>query len=214
MRKSRLSALFLLFWMPFGIASSDPAKEQKTIYDYSLVGLDGKEISLSTYKGKVLLLVNLASKSIYKNQIQSLEDLQKTYVDKGLVLLGIPSADFGAGEVDDNAALRHLYLDTGHITFPVFSKTSLRGKNCIPLVHFLTDSKTGVGGGEIHWNFTKFVVDRQGKAILRFEADSDPADPEFRLKIEQVLDGTFKKAPADKGPAAQTSGDDDDGDGA
>ena len=124
----RLTVLGLLFSIHLAFASSDTPAKHKTVYDYSLVALDGKEISLSTYKGKVLLIVNLASKSIYKNQIAALEDLQKTYADKGLVLVGIPSADFGAQELSDNSAIQHYYQDTEHINFPVFSKASLRGK--------------------------------------------------------------------------------------
>lgn len=209
----RITVLGLLFSFHLALASSDTPAKHKTVYDYSLVALDGKEISLSTYKGKVLLIVNLASKSIYKNQIAALEDLQKTYADKGLVLVGIPSADFGAQELTDNSAIQHYYRDTEHINFPVFSKASLRGKDSIPLVRFLTDPKDGTGGGEIHWNFTKFVVDRQGQPVLRFETDSDPADPEFRVKLEQVLEGTYKKKEKPGKPETPPSGEDEDDDG-
>jgi glutathione peroxidase len=209
----RLTVLGLLFSIHLAFAASDTPAKHKTVYDYSLVALDGKEISLSTYKGKVLLIVNLASKSIYKNQIAALEDLQKTYADKGLVLVGIPSADFGAQELSDNSAIQHYYQDTEHINFPVFSKASLRGKDSIPLARFLTDPKDGTGGGEIHWNFTKFVVDRQGQPVLRFEIDSDPADPEFRLQLEQVLDGTFKKKEKSGKPETPAAGDEDDDEG-
>jgi glutathione peroxidase len=194
------------------LASSVPPTKPKSIYDYSLVGIDGKDFALSAYKGKVLLIVNLASQSIYKNQIGALENLQKTYADKGLQLIGIPSGDFGAQELVDNTAIQHYYLETEHVTFPVFSKASLRGKDAIPLIHFLTDPKEGTAGGELHWNFTKFLVDRQGHPVLRFEADSDPADPEFRVNLEQVLDGTYKKKESSgKEGNAPPSDDDDDG---
>jgi glutathione peroxidase len=205
-------AAILLSCLPAFAASTAEAKH-KSLYDYSLVGLDGKEVALSTYKGKVLLIVNLASQSIYKSQIAALADLQKTYADKGLVLIGIPSADFGAQELPDNAAIQHYYQDTEKVNFRVFSKASLRGKDCIPLVQFLTNSKDGAGGGEIHWNFTKFVVDREGKPLLRFESDSDPSDPEFRVKIEQVLDGTYKKKEPGGKEGAPPAADDDDDDG-
>jgi glutathione peroxidase len=186
----------------------------KTIYDYSLVGIDGKVVPLSIYKGKVLLIVNLASQSMYKNQLKALDELQKTYADKGLVLIGIPSGDFGAEELADNAAIQHYYQDSAHVTFPIYGKASLRGKDAIPLAHFLTDPKESVPGGDIHWNFTKFLIDRNGKPVLRFEVDSDPADPEFHVKVEQVLDGTFKKKEAHgKEGAKPAADDDDDGDG-
>ena len=209
----RFTILGLLFSFHLAVASSNPPAKHKTVYDYSLVALDGKEVSLSTYKGKALLIVNLASKSIYKDQIAALEDLQKTYADKGLVVLGIPCSDFGSQELPDNPSIQHYYQDTEHIHFTVFSKASLRGKDSIPLIRFLTDPKEGTGGGEVHWNFTKFVVDRQGQPVLRLEADSDPADPEFRVKLEQVLDGKFKKKePASKEGSAP-GGDEDDEDG-
>jgi len=201
-----------------GSAKTTPAvkekqEKHKSVYDYSLVGLDGKVISLSTYKGKVLLIVNLASKSIYNDQIAALNDLQKTYSGKGLVILGIPSSNFGSEELTDTAAIEKYYHDTAKATFTIFSKASLRGDDEIPLAHFLTDPKESVSGGEIHWNFTKFLVNREGKPILRYESDSDPADPEFRVTMEKVLDGTFKKGGGDKGPTPAAGGDDDDDDG-
>ena len=201
----------LFFGAYLSLALAATSAPTKTIYDYSLVGLDGKEISLSTYKGKVLLIVNLASQSIYKNQIAALETLQKDYAAKGLVVVGIPSGDFGSEELADNAAIQHYYLDTEHVTFPVFSKSSLRGKDALPLVHFLTDPKAGTGGGDIHWNFTKFVVDREGHPVIRLEAGSDPADPDFRVTLEQVLNGGYKKKDAPvKDPGGQSNDSDDD----
>jgi len=204
---ARVFAILITLFVPWTMPSANPAQESKTVYDFALVGLDGKEVSLSVYKGKVLLIVNLASKSIYREQLEALSDLQKTYSDKGLVVIGIPSADFGSQETEDSSELKKFYFDTEHVNFPVYSKATLRGKNPVPLVGFLTDPKTGAGGGDIHWNFTKFVIDRQGKAVLRFEADSDPADPEFRATIEKVLDGTFKKPAVDNN--SKKSGADD-----
>ena len=207
-------SLALLSALPLAAATKEPAAKHKTVYDYSLVGLDGKEVSLSTYKGKVLLIVNLASQSIYSSELAALEALQKAYSDKGLVVIGIPSGDFGAEELKDDASIKQFYLDKEKLTFPVYSKASLRGKDTIPLVKFLTDPKDGAAGGEIHWNYTKFLVDKEGKAVARYEADSDPADPEFKVTIEQLLDGTFKKkAGGEKDSAPPAGDDDDDGDG-
>ena len=210
MKITRYALLAVLFSIHLTLPSSGAPTVHKTVYDYSLVSLDGKDISLSTYKGKVLLIVNLASESLYMRQVSALDALQNDYADKGLVVIGIPSGDFGAQELTDNKAIQHYYLDSQHVSFQIFSKASLRGKDSIPLAHFLIDPKDGTGGGDIHWNFTKFFVDRQGHPVLRCEADSDPADPEFRVKLEQVLDGTYKK----KEPAAKDSstppGDDDD----
>ena len=189
----------------------DAKASPKTLYDYSVVSLDGKVVPLATYKGKALLIVNLASKSIYGDQLKALEDLQKTYADKGLVVVGIPSADFGAEELKDNSAIQKYYVDTEHVNFQIASLSTVRGKDTLPLIQFLTDAKDGAGGGEIHWNFTKFLVDRQGHPVLRLEADSDPADPDFRVSVEQVLNGTFKKKEAGPKSGAPAGGDDDDG---
>jgi glutathione peroxidase len=202
--------LGILISLQFSLLSNGTPTAHKTVYDYSLVTLDGKDVSLAAYKGKVLLIVNLASKSIYTNQISALEELQKLYDDKGLVIIGIPCGDFGGQELSDDKAIRDFYIDTQHVRFQVFAKTSLRGKDSIPLVHFLTDTKEGTGGGDLHWNFTKFLVDRQGQPVVRFEADSDPNDPEFRVTLEQILNGTFKKKEAPKRESGSPNADDDD----
>ena len=211
MKRITLPTLLLSFIM--AVHSGTPPVKHKTVYDYSLVGLDGKEVSLSTYKGKVLLIVNLASQSIYKDQIAALEQLQKAYVDKGLVLIGIPSSDFSTQEPGDAAAIKQYYLDTQHVTFPIYAKVPLRGKDEIPLARFLTDPKDSLPGGDIHWSFTKFLIDRAGKPVARFEVDSDPADPEFHVTVEQVLDGSYKKKEGTgKDGSAPVGRDDDDDD--
>jgi glutathione peroxidase len=210
MRFRRNPLLYILLLSQFVWASANPAAKPRTVYNYSLVGLDGKDVSLSIYQGKVLLIVNLASQSIYKNQISALKELQTAYADKGLVLLGIPSGDFGAEELTDNTSIQHYYQETEHVNFAVFSKASLRGQASIPLVHFLTNPKEGVGGGDIHWSFTKFLVDRQGRAVSRSEADLSPMDPEFRVTIEQLLDGTYKRKDAQPKEGTSPDSEDDD----
>jgi glutathione peroxidase len=189
------------------------SKPKKSVYDYSLVDLDGKETPLSSFKGKLLLIVNLASQSIYHDQIDALTELQKTYGDQGLVIIGIPSADFGGEELKDPAALRKYYRETAHVTFPIFTCASVRGVNEIPLYRFLTDPKQSVPGGDIHWNFTKFLVDRQGLPLARFEVDEDPADVDFHVTIENALAGKLKKkgesAKEDKAPGEDDSDDDE-----
>jgi glutathione peroxidase len=207
---SRQTLLAIIFAALQALSSSGAPAAHKTVYDYSLVSLDGKEISLSTYKGKVLLIVNLASQSVYTHQISTLNQLQKDYASKGLVVVGIPSGDFGAQELADNTAIEHYYVDSQHVTFQIVSKAVLRGKDTIPLARFLIDPKDGTGGGDIHWNFTKFLVDRQGQPVLRCEADSDPGDPAFRATLEQVLDGTYKKKAQSAKESSTPAGDDDD----
>jgi glutathione peroxidase len=168
-------------------------KDQHTVYDYSLVDQDGKVVPLSTYKGKLLLIVNLASQSIYNNQIAALNQLQKTYGPRGLQIIGIPSFEFGNEELKDPAAMRKYYTDTAHADFPVFAAATLNGINAIPLYQFLCDPKESVPGGPIRWNYTKFFVGRDGKPVARYEVDVDPADIDFHVNVENALAGKLKK---------------------
>ncbi len=176
-----------------GSDSAKPAEAKQSVYNFSLVDFDGKVVPLSIYKGKVLLIVNLASQSVYKDQIAALNDLQKTYADRGLVVIGIPSADFGGEELKDAAALRKQYGETMHATFPVFASATLHGVNTIPLYSFLCNPKEGVGGGDVHWNYTKFLIGRDGQPLARYEVDLDPADLDFHVTIEKALDGKLTK---------------------
>jgi glutathione peroxidase len=215
-RRFLVSVLTMVFVCGLPASGENPKKEaskpKKTVYDYSLVDLDGKETPLSTFKGKLLLIVNLASQSIYHDQIGALNQLQKTYADQGLVVIGIPSADFGAEELKDPAALRQYYRETAHVGFPVFACASMRGAKEIPLYRFLTDAKQSVPGGDIHWNFTKFLVDRQGSPLARFEVHEDPADVDFHVTIENALAGKLKRksesAKDEKAPDDDDSDDD------
>jgi len=212
MHRRCFTLLFAALILCLSCALADEPKSKQTVYDFSLVNLDGKVIPLSTYKGKVLLLVNLASESVFHDQIAALNELQKTYASDGLVILGIPSADFGGEELKDTAALRKYYTETEHATFPVFALATLHGPNEIPLYDFLCDTKQSVPGGDIHWNFTKFLIDRQGKPLARFEAGDDPADLDFHVTIEKALAGKLEKKKS--GPKGDSSagedGDDDD----
>jgi glutathione peroxidase len=187
-------------------------KPKQTIYDFSLVGLDGKVVSLSAYKGKVVLLVNLASQSVYRSQIDALSDLAKSYESQGLVVLGVPSAEFGGQELKDTAAVSKYYLDTAKVTFTVFAPATLTGVNAIPLYHFLTDPKAGLPGGELHWNFTKFLIGRDGKPLARYEVGEDPADIDFHVLVEKALAGKLKPH-GGKSEEKSAGGDDDDDDG-
>jgi glutathione peroxidase len=204
--------LLLSIFIAFARCSvAEEPQSKQTVYDFSLVDLDGKVIPLSTYKGKLLLIVNLASQSVFHDQIAALSDLQKTYAADGLVVIGIPSSDFGEEELKDPTALRKYYIESEHVTFNVFARASLRGTDTIPLFQYLCDPKESLPGGDIHWNFSKFLIDRQGKPLARYEAAEDPADLDFHVTIEKALAGKLKKQGS--GPKSESSsGDDDDDD--
>ena len=142
--------IFLLM-LPALLGTSLAAeKPTKTVYDYSLVDMGGKEVPLSVYKGKVLVIVNLASQSIFHEQNATLEELQKTYKDQGLVVLGIPSNDFGALEPGTAAEVEKAYSKDEHLIFPVFARVSVRGKDQAPLYAFLTGDQKAASGGDVH----------------------------------------------------------------
>lgn len=208
-----LFLLFLCTSLAVGLcASAEDSPPKKTVYDFSLVDMDGKVVPLSNYKGKVLLIVNLASQSVYSSQITALNDLEKTYDSQGLVILGIPSADFGGRELKDPAAMRKYYGDVAHAGFPVYASATLTGVHTIPLFRFLCDPKQGVPGGDIHWNFTKFLIDREGKPLARYEVVVDPADVDFHVTIESALAGKLKPQTASAKEKAKGESDDDDED--
>jgi glutathione peroxidase len=179
------------------VARAAVEKPAKTVYDYSLVAFDNKEVSLSTFKGKVLVIVNLASQSVFHDQIALLDEIQETYKDKGLVVIGIPCNDFGAQEPGTDAEIQKIYNNDFHLSFPVFARASVRGKDQAALYEFLTSDKKGTTGGDVHWSYTKFVVDRTGKVVTRFEPHVAPNSPELQVTLEDVLVGKFK-APAQK----------------
>lgn len=204
---SFILSIGLLLLAPFAGALNPTTAPAKTVYDYSLAMPGGAVQSLADYRGKVLLIVNLASQSVYASQLAALDQLQRTYADQGLVVIGIPSSDFGRQELNDDAAIQAWYRKQ-NVGFTIASKATLTGVQAIPLVEFLTDPATGLPGGELHWNFTKFVIDRTGKPVMRLEATDDPANPEFQVKLEQVLKGTYKPPAAGK-TKSSASGDDD-----
>jgi glutathione peroxidase len=205
----RLFALSLIALLSCSVLVAPEENSSKhSAYDFSLVDMNGKVVPLSTYKGKVLLIVNLASQSIYHDQISALNELAKAYESQGLVVIGVPSSDFGGEELKDPSALRQYYSDTMHVSFPVFAPARLHGVETIPLYGFLCNPKESVSGEDIHWSFTKFIIDREGKPLARFELSEDPADPAFHVTIESALAGKLKKQPPEKKSEAQ--GDDDD----
>jgi glutathione peroxidase len=185
------------------VARSAVEKPAKTVYDYSLVGPDNKEVRLSTFKGKVLVIVNLASQSVFHDQIAQLDEIQKRYEDKGLVVIGIPCNDFGTQEPGTDTEIQKKYNTDLHVTFSVFARASVRGKDQAALYEFLTSDKKGTTGGDVHWSYTKFIVDRAGKVVARFEPHIAPNSPELQVTLEEVLAGKFKP------PAKKAESEDD-----
>ncbi|SFU44691.1 glutathione peroxidase [Nitrosomonas eutropha] len=156
------------------------------IYDYGVKTIDGQNKLLGDYKGKVLLIVNTASKCGFTPQYQSLEALYQRYKDQGLVVLAFPCNQFGHQEPGNEREIQAFCSSDYSISFPLFAKIEVNGTNTHPLYQYLKGEKPGVLGSKgIKWNFTKFLVDRTGKVVKRYA----PVDkPESLIgDIEQLL---------------------------
>jgi glutathione peroxidase len=160
----------------------------KTIYDFTLNSIDGQPTPLSTFKGKVVLLVNVASRCGYTPQYTALESLYEKYKDQGFVIVGIPANNFGQQEPGTNAEIKTFCTSKYNVKFPMMAKVSVKGGDITPLYAYLTDKSVfPATGGEIGWNFTKFLVGRDGKVITRFDSKVTPDSPEVTAAVEKAL---------------------------
>jgi glutathione peroxidase len=157
-----------------------------SLYDFTARSIDGTPVSLSEYRGKVLLIVNTASKCGFTPQYAGLEKLHEDYADRGLVVLGFPCNQFGAQEPGDAAEIANFCTLTYDVKFPMFAKVDVNGDTADPLFAYLKAQAKGVLGTEaIKWNFTKFLIDRDGKVIDRFAPTTTPEA--LRGDIEKLL---------------------------
>lgn len=175
-----------------GRGAGAAAAPEKTAYDYELPAADGKRVALSEFKGKVLLVVNLARNSSYNVQLAALEKLSVQYKDKGLLVIGVPSDEFGAAEPGTPQEIDKIYKVDDKITFSVMAKSALTGTQELPFYEYLTKAKAVPENGPVHWNYTKFIVDKTGQVVARFDPDVSPDSPELQSTLEQVLSGRFK----------------------
>jgi len=145
--------------------------------------IDGKPAPLSQFKGKVVLVVNVASRCGLTPQYAGLEKLYRKYKDRGFVVVGVPANNFGGQEPGTNEEIAEFCKRTYDVTFPMMAKVSVKGDDMHPLYKFLTAAK----GGDIRWNFTKFLVGKDGRVLERFEPRVDPDAPEVVAAIERAL---------------------------
>lgn len=157
---------------------------------FKVKDIDGKEVDLATYQGKVLLVINVASKcGLTSKQYAGLEPLYKKYKEKGFEILAFPANDFGAQEPGTDAEIKGFCAAKG-VTFKLFGKISVKGGDIHPFYKFLTSPETnGKLAGEIKWNFQKFLIDAEGKVIARFDPAVDPLSQEVTGAIEKALEG-------------------------
>jgi glutathione peroxidase len=157
-----------------------------SIYDIPLKDIDGQNTSLKPYQGKVLLIVNVASKCGFTPQYTALEKIYQKYKDQGLVVLGFPCNQFGGQEPGTDAEIKQFCSSKYDVTFPMFDKIEVNGANRHPL-YVLLAGKESPFPGNIGWNFTKFLISRDGKILSRFNSPVKPDSPEVTQAIEAAL---------------------------
>jgi glutathione peroxidase len=157
-----------------------------SVYDYSAKTLDGQDVSLADYRGQVLLIVNTASKCGFTPQYEGLEALYKDHKDRGFTVLAFPCNQFGAQEPGNAEEIASFCSLTYDVTFPVMSKIDVNGADAHPLYRFLKKEQKGVLGTEaIKWNFTKFLIGKDGEVVERFAPTVKPED--FKVAVEALL---------------------------
>jgi glutathione peroxidase len=177
--KKLIGALCLMSAALFGASS---------VYEFTMNSIDGQPMPLAKFEGKVMLIVNVASKCGFTPQYEGLEAVYEKYKDQGLVIVGFPANNFMAQEPGTNEEIKTFCSTKYNVKFPLYSKISVKGDDKAPLYQFLTDTSANPKtGGEIKWNFTKFLVDRNGKVIARFESPVKPESPEVTAAIEKAL---------------------------
>jgi glutathione peroxidase len=158
------------------------------VYDFTVKDIDGKSVKLDRYKGKTLLIVNTASRCGNTPQYASLEKLYQKYKGRGLRILAFPSNDFGQQEPGSDGQIKEFCTAQYKTTFDLFSKVEVKGANQTPLYKYLTSKETDPNfGGDVEWNFAKFLIGRDGKVMNRFKAGTDPLTPDVEKTIVAAL---------------------------
>jgi glutathione peroxidase len=159
-----------------------------SVYDFEMDSITYNKVSLRDFKGKVLLIVNVASYCGYTPQYAELEALYRQHKDAGFVIIGIPSNDFGQGEPGSDREILQFCRRSYDVTFPMMAKVSVASNNPAPLYRFLIDkSQNPKTGGEIKWNFTKFLIGKDGSILARFEPSVAPSSPALVAAVENAL---------------------------
>jgi len=152
-----------------------------SFYDYEVKDIDGKAVPLDKFKGKVVLVVNLASQCGFTPQYTELEALYKKHQKAGLVVVGFPCNQFGAQEPGSNSDIKRFAASKYGVTFPLMSKVNVNGPDADPVFDFLKSQKGGLLGNDIKWNFSKFLVDKEGKVVGRYPSTTAPAQIEAEI---------------------------------
>ena len=175
------------YGMIFNPSPATPRGE-KSMYEFTMKDIDGKDVKLDTYKGKVVMVVNVASKCGYTPQYEGLEAIYKKYQAQGLVVLGFPANNFMGQEPGTEAEIKEFCTTKYKVTFPMFAKISVKGADQHPFYSYLTNTETDPEfAGDISWNFNKFLIDRNGKIVARFGSKDTPESESVTAAIEKYL---------------------------
>ena len=162
---------------------------EKNVYEFTMKDIDGKDVKLDAYKGKVVMIVNTASKCGYTPQYEGLQALYDKYKDKGLVIIGFPANNFMGQEPGTEAEIKEFCTLKYKVTFPMFAKISVKGEDQHPLYNFLTNKATNPDfAGDVSWNFNKFLIDRSGKVVARFGSKDVPQAENIVTAVEKYLE--------------------------
>lgn len=180
-------ALFgIMLMSTTGCTAEERTAPTGTVHQFKVKTIDGTEKSLSDYKGRVLLIVNVASRCGYTSQYANLEALHKAHAAKGLSILGFPANNFGGQEPGSNAEIKEFCSTKFNVTFDMFEKISVKGGDKHPLYAYLTSGGgNGDMSGEVGWNFEKFLINKNGQIVKRFKSGVDPMSDELIKAIEQ-----------------------------
>lgn len=181
-------AVTAIVWTPFGQkVLAEPTTQPSSVLDYVVKDIDDQDYDLSQLKGKVVLIVNVASQCGFTKQYAGLENLYKTYREKGFVVIGFPANDFNQ-EPGSNQQIKEFCTSRFEVTFPMMAKISVKGPDKHPVYRFLTEKPTaGAFSGEIKWNFNKFLIGRDGKILARYDSKVSPDDEQLVRDVEKAL---------------------------
>jgi glutathione peroxidase len=192
--EEKMKKIIMIFWVCMvtvsGMVLLGSDGPVKSIYDFKMIDIDGKDVSLDQYKGQVVMIVNVASKCGFTPQYEGLQKIYSRYKDRGFVILGFPANNFREQEPGTNAEIKNFCTVNYGVEFPMFSKISVLGDDMHPLYRFLTGKETNPEfSGDIRWNFDKFLFSKEGKVVARFHPKVKPDSD----KIIQTIETELKK---------------------
>ncbi len=183
-----VNSLILSLAIPISFVFAQSTEPVRSFHDFAVKDIEGKTVKLKDFKGKVLLVVNTASRCGFTPQYKDLMELYTRYKEKGLVVLGFPANEFGQQEPGSNSEIKEFCTLNYGVKFPMFAKVCVKGEGIDPLFRFLTEQKNPDFTGEIKWNFEKFLIGKDGQLLHRFRSKVKPGDSEIIQAIEKALE--------------------------